>query len=203
MYESCDYRHSVAIVNTVVYGEWMERLTAEDWINFALRALARSGFGALKAETLARQLGITRGSFYWHFNDLAAFHSRVIEHWKQKATEAIIADIERHAAAGERLDALLRRAFAHDGSLEIRMRSWAEENAEAARAVNDIDRRRRDYIAQLLVQAGIAPDLAATRSLLLYWTYLGAALTRGRLSGDRLQRMVSELKQLGLRPHSA
>ena len=78
------------------------------------------------------------------------------------------------------------------------MRTWAENNGEAARAVGDIDRRRREYIKQLLVQAGVAPTLAETRAQLLYWTYLGAALSRGRLSGRRLDRMVGELKQFAL-----
>ena len=78
------------------------------------------------------------------------------------------------------------------------MRAWADNNAEAARAVSDIDRRRQEYMEQLLVGAGIAPPLAATRAQLLYWTYLGAALSRSKLSGERLNRIVAELKRIGL-----
>lgn len=175
-----------------------ERLTAQDWIDAALQALAREGFDALKADVLARRLGISRGSFYWHFPDLGAFHARVIEHWRLASTEAIITDIERYASPDKRLEALLYHAFGHVGSVEARMRTWAENNAEAARAVGDIDRRRRQYIEQLLVDAGIAQPLAATRSQLLYWTYLGAALSPRRLSGDQLHHLVAELKQIGL-----
>jgi AcrR family transcriptional regulator len=174
------------------------RLTAQDWIDFALTTLAREGFGALKADALARKLGVSRGSFYWHFSDLGAFHARVIEHWRQMATEAIIADIERHEARAERVDALLRRAFGRGAGLEIRMRTWADNNADAARALSDIDRRRRDYMERLLMEAGVAPALAATRVQLLYWTYLGAALSRAKLTGERLERMVAELKRIGL-----
>src|SRR5262249_32566794 len=130
--------------------------------------------------------------------DLGAFHARVIEHWKQVATEAIIADIERYETHEERLDALLRHAFGQSVALEIRMRAWAENNAEVARALDDIDRRRRGYIERLLIEAGLAPPLAATRTQVLYWTYLGAALSRGRLTGERLDRIVAELKQIGL-----
>lgn len=176
------------------------RLTAEDWIDSALTILARRGFAALKADVLARELRISRGSFYWHFRDLAAFHEAVIAHWKERATEEIIADIERYSAPDKRLDALLRHAFGGGASLEVRMRAWAEGNELAARAVNDIDRRRRDYLEKLLTQAGVAPAAAATRSLLLYWTYLGAALSRGRLSGEKLQRMVAELRRIVLEP---
>jgi hypothetical protein len=72
------------------------------------------------------------------------------------------------------------------------MRTWADNNAQAARAVSDIDRRRREYIEQLLVEAGIARPLAATRAQLLYWTYLGAALSRSKLTSERLDRIVDE-----------
>jgi AcrR family transcriptional regulator len=70
-----------------------ERLTAQDWIDFALTTLAHEGAEALKADVLARKLGVSRGSFYWHFSDLGTFHARVIEHWKQQATDAIIVDL--------------------------------------------------------------------------------------------------------------
>jgi AcrR family transcriptional regulator len=175
-----------------------DRLTAQDWIDFALTTLAQEGFDALKADVLARKLGVSRGSFYWHFSDLGAFHARVIEHWRQRATEAIIADLERYDSVEDRLETLVRRGFGHDGILEIRMRSWADNNAGAARVLSDIDRRRRAYMEQMLTDAGIAPSLAATRAQLLYWTYLGAALGRSKLTGERLDRIVAELKVIGL-----
>jgi AcrR family transcriptional regulator len=174
------------------------RLTAQDWIDFALATLAREGFQALKADVLARKLGVSRGSFYWHFAELGAFHARVIEQWRRLATEAIIADLERYKSRAERLDALLRRAFGRSALLEVRMRAWADDNAEAARVVAEIDRRRRGYIERLLVEAGVAPSLAATRAQLLYWAYLGAAASRSKLAGARLDRIVAELAALAL-----
>jgi AcrR family transcriptional regulator len=178
--------------------EMTERLTARAWIDFALRTLAHGGVEALKADVLARKLGISRGSFYWHFRDLATFHGKVIEHWRETTTEAIIADLEHYGSAEQRLDALLRRAFGHNAELEVHMRTWAETNAAAARALSEVDHRRRGYIERMLVEAGIAPPLAATRAQLLYWTYLGAALSRSKLAGKRLERIVSELKRIGL-----
>lgn len=175
-----------------------KRLTARDWLDFALATLAHEGFEALKADVLARKLGVSRGSFYWHFGDLHAFHARVVEYWREMATEAIITDLDRYDSAEERLGVLLRRAFGHNAVLEIRMRAWADNNADAARALSDIDRRRRQYIAHLLRDAGIAEPLAATRAQLLYWAYLGAALNRSKLSGERLDRIVAELNLLAL-----
>ena len=175
-----------------------ERLTTQDWIDFAMTTLARDGADALKADILARKLGVSRGSFYWHFTDLGDFHARVIEHWRQTTTEAIIADIERHESRERRLEALLRRAFAHGAALEVRMRAWADANPLAARAVAEVDRRRRDYLEQLLAEAGVAPTVAAARAQLLYWTYLGAALSRTRTPAERVERIVAELKLLAL-----
>lgn len=176
----------------------MPRLTAQDWIDFGLTALAREGADALKADVLARRLGVSRGSFYWHFSDLGTFHRAVIARWRQLSTEAIIADIERHAAPDLRLQALLRHAFGDNAALDVRMRAWAQSNADAARAVDREDGRRQHYIEGLLVDAGVARAAAATRAQLMYWTYLGAAASRGRLTGSRLERMVSELRRLAL-----
>jgi AcrR family transcriptional regulator len=189
----------LAQINTPLYGCSMpDRLSAEAWIDHALVTLAREGSEALKADVLARRLGVSRGSFYWHFADLASFHGQVIRHWKQRATEAIIADIEQHASHEARLDALLRHAFGHGNTVEIRMRSWAGSSVDAARAVGEIDDRRREYLERLLTEAGVPVNAAQTRAQLLYWTYLGAALSRGKLAGERLNEFVTELKRIGL-----
>ena len=174
------------------------RLSAQDWLDFALVTLAREGFQALKADVLARKRGVSRGSFYWHFADLGDFHARVIAHWRLTATEAIIADLERYHSPEQRIDVLLRNAFGHSALLEVRMRSWAESNPAAARVLRAIDRRRKAYIQRMLVAAGIAPALAATRAQILYWAYLGAALSRSRLTGKPLDRIVAELERIGL-----
>jgi AcrR family transcriptional regulator len=198
MVEGAYTRFLLASIQFCMLRIMSERLTAQCWIDFALKALAREGYAVLKADVLARKMGISRGSFYWHFEDLATFHARVIAYWKQTATEAIIADIERYESPVKRMDSLLRHAFGHPGTLETRMRIWAENNKEAARAVNDVDHRRRMYIEQLLQDAGVSASLAATRAQLLYWAYLGAALSRSRLTGEHLNRAVVELKRIGL-----
>ena len=71
-----------------------KRLSAQDWIDFALKTLAREGFQALKADVLAKQLGVSRGSFYWHFADIGAYHAAVLTRWREIATEQIIAGVE-------------------------------------------------------------------------------------------------------------
>ena len=64
-----------------------EQLSAKDWLDQGLRTLAENGFTALKAEPLAKAMGGSRGSFYWHFADVGAFHAAVLDHWRDVAAE--------------------------------------------------------------------------------------------------------------------
>src|SRR3569832_1286209 len=70
-----------------------DQLSADDWIKAGLKALASSGFTALKADPLAKAMGVSRGSFYWHFADLGAFNAALLKRWREIAAEQIIADV--------------------------------------------------------------------------------------------------------------
>src|SRR5947209_9792132 len=104
-----------------------EQLSAEDWIKQGLKTLATDGFTALKADPLAKAMGVSRGSFYWHFADLGAFHAAVLKRWREIAAEQIIADVE--AASDEPLEALLRRSFGARLDLERAVRNWSAFDA--------------------------------------------------------------------------
>ena len=85
-----------------------KRLTPEDWIGFALTTLARDGYDALKADVLARKLRVSRGSFYWHFADIAAYHAAILARWHEVAAEQIIANVEAASKDENPLALLLR-----------------------------------------------------------------------------------------------
>jgi AcrR family transcriptional regulator len=173
-----------------------EQLSADDWIKAGLKALAKSGFTALKADPLAKAVGVSRGSFYWHFADLGAFHTALLKRWREIAADQIIADVE--AGSDEPLKALLRRTFGARLDLERAVRNWAAFDPAAQGAVRAIDRRRLDYIETLLEKRGLTPATARARAQILYWTFLGFALSgtpvpAARLEGllDQILRMVS------------
>lgn len=168
-----------------------EQLSAGDWISQGLKALAESGFTALKADPLAKAMGVSRGSFYWHFADLAAFHAAVLKRWREIAAEQIIADVE--AASDEPLKMLLRRSFGARLDLERAVRNWAAFDPSAQAAVRAIDRRRLDYIEELLRKGGLAPATAQARAQILYWAFLGFALSGPSITAARLQPLLDEL----------
>jgi AcrR family transcriptional regulator len=176
-------------------GIMADQLTAKDWLDRGLKTLAKGGFAALKAEPLAKAMGVSRGSFYWHFADIGAFHAAILRHWREVAAEQIIADLE--SAESERpLSLLLRRAFSSRTALEKAVRSWASFDAVARDTVQAVDRRRLDYLEKMLRNDGLASGVARARAQILYWTFLGFALSDRPLSGEQQQAVLDELMRL-------
>jgi AcrR family transcriptional regulator len=187
----------LAPVNTVVYGGHMsDQLSARDWVDQGLKALASSGFTALKAEPLAKALRVSRGSFYWHFADIAAFHAAVLARWHEVAAEQIIANVEAASKDENPLALLLRRVFGERLVLERAVRTWANVDPAARTAVQAIDRRRLSYVEGLLAQSGLSAEIARARAQILYWAFLGFALSDQPLPKARQQAVLDELLRI-------
>lgn len=167
------------------------RLGPEDWVNAGLKALATSGFTALKADTLAKVMGVSRGSFYWHFTDVDAFQAAILQRWREIALERIVSEIDR--LSRDRLEALIQRAFGARTSLEIAVRAWATAEPKAKAAVDAVDVERVRYLRKLLIAAGVEATVATARAHILNWAYLGYALSPGTLDKRALQHVVDEL----------
>ncbi|MDX8346741.1 TetR/AcrR family transcriptional regulator [Cognatiyoonia sp. IB215446] len=150
-----------------------DKLTPTDWLDCALQELTTQGYGALKAQPLAKKLNVTRGSFYYHFESLVDFHAAVIRHWSAKTTSPLIADLAAHATPQETLRALLSITLKSGEQLERAMRSWATVNAQVAAGVKDVDDTRIAYAEELLRACGVAPRDAVPRAKLLYWAAIG------------------------------
>jgi len=170
-----------------------DQLSAKDWLDQGLRTLIRSGFTALKAEPLAKAMGVSRGSFYWHFASLAAFHAAILAHWRDIAAEQIIANVEAASANDNPLALLLRRVFGERLTLERAIRSWASVDPKARAAVQAIDKRRLSYVESLLRANGLSPGAARARAQILYWAFLGFALSEQKLPRAKQAAMLDEL----------
>ena len=175
-----------------------EQLSVKDWLDQGLKVLAKSGFTALKAEPLAKALGVSRGSFYWHFADIGAFHAAILAHWREVAAEQIIANVEAAAKHENPLPVLLRQAFSGKLALEKAVRSWATVDPTARAAVQAIDRRRLSYVESLLTQSGLPAEVASARAQILYWTFFGFALSDQSLPKAKQQAVLDELLRMAL-----
>lgn len=150
-----------------------QRLSPEDWIAAGFRALAAGGLGAVRAEALARELGVSKGSFYWHFRDVPTFHEVMLTHWEDQATERIIAMVEEGAPdpAG-RLQLLADLATSdldepYGGfHTEAAIRAWARNDPVVGAVQEQVDKRRLAYMAACFDAAGLPdPMLRARLSL--------------------------------------
>src|SRR5882724_9590205 len=164
----------LAGVNTPVYGAAMnDRLTKDDWITHGLRTLAKDGANALKVGPMATKLRVSRGSFCWHFRDIADFRAQLLRSWQERSTEQVIRDLDARKAEPDRLKNFMKRVFAARRDLDRAVRSWAADDEEAARIVAAVDARRVAYIAKMLVGASVESKQALGRAAFLYWAYLG------------------------------
>lgn len=158
-------------------------MTRQRWTDAALTALADSGVDAVKVETLAASLGVTKGSFYWHFADRLDLLTAMLDRWEERATTRIIDTVDRNGA-GDPMDplrALVRAVFLADPTaarVETAVRAWARTDELAAEAVQRVDARRLTYVAGLLGPLGHTPVSARRRARLLYRTMIGEFLWR-------------------------
>ncbi len=189
------------------------RLDRDAWIGGALALLAERGVDAVKIEPLARRLGVTKGSFYWHFRNRRALLTAVLARWEERQTDLLIRIADHPGAApDERLHMLLEAtvgAFADTAfrSAEIAIRNWSRDDAEARMAVRAIDARRSVYIENFFIALGFAEAEARTRAGLFLGLLLGEAmLVRDETADERAARIGRSLALLagtGTDDHSA
>jgi AcrR family transcriptional regulator len=175
-----------------------DQLSARDWLDQGLKVLAAKGFTALKAEPMAKAMGVSRGSFYWHFTDIGAFHAALLAYWREVAAEQVITGVEAAATEEPPLAVLLRRTFSGRLALEKAVRSWAASDAGARGAVQAIDRRRLDYVAGLIRAEGLPAETALARAQILYWAFLGFALSDRQLPRAQHDAVIDELIRIAL-----
>lgn len=165
----------------------MAKKNREDWIRDGLARLSERGVEGVRVEPLAKALGVTKGSFYWHFADRDELLTAMLADWVDWATESVI---DHANQAGEkpieRLDALMRivtRGFRSD--LEFEIRAWARRDDRVARLLDQVDRRRTGYLRDLLQEEGFDPLDAEARAFMLYSMLIGDDLIakggRGRV----------------------
>lgn len=177
-----------------MYGVRMkDALTVEVWLRHGLKVLRDDGPDALKAVPMARALGVSRGSFYWHFKDISQFHEKLLDLWRDLTTQQVIRGMDTHPTAKVRLSKLMYHAMRSDMALERAVRAWAVSNEKAAETIAVVDAERVGYLVNLL--AGGDAEAAATRqrALFIYWAYLGRMVTD---AGDALAFSESDFEAI-------
>ena len=151
------------------------RVSRNAWIDAALVAMARGGATALAIDPLATGLGISRGSFYWHFTDRDDLLRAVLERWEKEGTENVVAGLSAIDDPAERLLALFRAAVDDEEHLEGFEVALAAEASHpiVGPVVARVTERRLAALAELFRELGFEAGAARQRAVMAYALYVG------------------------------
>lgn len=153
--------------------------TRRDWVLAALAALAEGGVDAVRVERIAKALGVSKGSFYWHFKDRADLLSALLDLWDDDFTQGLIRHAEPLETARARLRSVAREALAltmhgvDSARAEAAVQAWAARDPQAAARLREVDAMRIGYIRSEMVDAGMDDTQAEKRAKALYMALLG------------------------------
>lgn len=175
------------------------RLSARDWEQAALELIAEQGVGALAVEALARRLGVTKGSFYWHFRNREALLHAALERWEEHDEAEVLAKIEPIRDPRERLRELFHRVAREVQSHRIYAALLkALDHPVVLPLMTRVSQRRMQFLTDAYLQTAMPPLEALNRARLAYAAFVGflqlnLALGMPRLSHDEFDAYVEHV----------
>ena len=145
------------------------------WIDAGLGALAAGGPDAVRIEPLAQALGVTRGGFYWHFEDRGTFLEALLDAWERRSTDEVLERVEGEGGDPRekvRLAGML--TFSRDLlPVDLAVRDWARRDDAVAARLRRVDNARLEYLRRLI--GAFEPDAAEAeaRSMLAFSLAIG------------------------------
>jgi AcrR family transcriptional regulator len=181
-------------------------LRPETWVEAATAVLVDQGIDHVRVDVLAGQLGVTRGSFYWHFRDREDLLRRVLQAWSERSTAQLTKRLEtaRDDPREQLRDVISLpfrgRAAVRAARIELAIRAWARRDAMARQAVDESDASRIGYHAEIFQALGFAPEEAAMRAFLLYSYEVAESLLQGQGTPAQRQARRTYVERLMQQP---
>jgi AcrR family transcriptional regulator len=150
------------------------KLDRERWERAALDALERGGLSAVAVEPLARELGVTKGSFYWHFKNRGELIAATVARWERLHVDGPLEALAGVEDPRARLRELLGKAGAKPPSIFIRMLDAVDEPLVHAAVVRAAEQRVA-FMAKAFGELGLTRVKARRQALLAYSAYVGRA----------------------------
>ena len=173
------------------------RLSGADWEDAALSSLAEGGVGAVAVEQLARRLGVTKGSFYWHFPTREALLQAALERWERSDEVDVIGPIAAVADPRERLRALIREVSHRRPSHAVFATLIKALDQPLVRPIVErVSQRRLEFVTDAFRQAGFDESSALNRARLAYSAYVGfiqlAQIGQPHMSQDEFDAYIRD-----------
>ena len=167
----------------------------QDWLDAGLEILRDEGARALTLDRLTQKLGLSTGSFYHHFQGAAGFKTALLARFEAQYTTGFIDLVERDpgGAPKDKLRRLLDLVLTKDGRLEVEVavRAWALQDAEARRTQERVDRIRIDYVRGLWDAMTSDPAEAIDKARLLYLVLIGAGHVLPQIPPEELRHLLA------------
>ncbi len=165
------------------------RLTPESWLDAAFHAVVEGGFEKARVQLLAHTLGVTRGSFYWHFTDHAELISSLLMRWRDRELDLIHQNKLNHDSLADPLEDLVRLldvALQHAGKdlinmrFELALRGLGRRDARVAEQLAEVDKARMNLFQHKFLRLTNDPQKAGELASLFYLSIVGShqALSR-------------------------
>ncbi|WP_328381268.1 TetR/AcrR family transcriptional regulator [Streptomyces sp. NBC_00400] len=181
------------------------RTPRNSWIEQGLSALAAGGPDAVRIESLARALGVTKGGFYGHFAHRDALLEAMLDTWERESVDEVRDRVEREGGdARAKIQHAGRLAFSSDRLLpiDLAIRDWARRDEAVAERLRRVDNRRMDYARELFAGICSDPQEAEARSLLAFCLAVGNHFLASHHGNRTRADVLSDAADLVLkRPH--
>lgn len=167
-------------------------LCKRDWLQAALEVLDELGAEGVKVLVLAKELNVTRGSFYWHFESKEDLLNQLLDYWEHEQTEVVIRDTSaQHYPPIETIRSVMVNVLTnHRQRYDNAIIVWGRSNPLAAKTYRRAVRKRLNYVKSLMVEAGLEPETAEFRTKVLYsWLMM----TRDGLPKTTLKNMIRDI----------
>jgi AcrR family transcriptional regulator len=150
------------------------RLSAADWEHQALEMIAEQGVRAFAVEPLARRMGITKGSFYWHFPNREALLDQALAIWEKHDARNLNASLGAIEDPRDRLKSFFRRVGRERLTHQVfSALCTATDHPQVEPVLERVGNRRMEHIARAFEELGMPAPEAENRARLTYSVYLG------------------------------
>ena len=155
------------------------KLSASDWCSAALNVIAESGVDAVAVEPMARRLGVTKGSFYWHFSSRDALLKAALKMWELLVTDQVAARVESETDPRMRIRKLFREVDGSEHASRLHLALAANtHDPEIRQVVQRVSRRQIQLLNECYQALGLERGQAGHYATLAYSTYLGTMQLR-------------------------
>jgi AcrR family transcriptional regulator len=163
------------------------------WIDAGLRALSSGGPDAVRVEPLARVLGVTKGGFYWHFDDRDGLLDAMLDTWERMVIDDVIDQVEGDGGdARARLRRLFALAVARRDLIEVELavRDWARRDKAAAQRLRRVDNRRMRYLRSQFREICDDADEVEVRCMLVMSLFIATHFITADHDGRRRSEVI-------------